>query len=342
MNFVDFSHSELQELLTRQQIVPPCILLNVDAFRQFVRKHLAESDELGVDWWPLIVPPLGAAERATLVELGVSATCEPFVPPAECVAHRRPVVLLHPPVSVPALHRLGKISRSGDLGGVVCDHFAQAEALSLAERFGSRDMPVFLRIGFGTDRWGVFPGRELEQLAAGIRELTGVALRGLFLPDRENDRTKEVIAAEEEFVRLAIKGVDSVPWESEPPYLIVDTFRTARLLQVALPDVRISVRQAILGMYEGVVAEIVARPLMELAVANVGLAEVGQDPRLMRLRHWEIRRVGEYATSLLRRNPGESLVIGDLVCMKLAPHFRPPHYLPTLRRTNGVWQRGDT
>lgn len=334
MNSLDFSLSQLQIVLASQAIAPPCTLLHVDMFRQMAAQLVSEAVEVGADWWPLVLPSVEQIERDALSQLGVRNFCEAF-PPFRLEDGGGPhLVLIQPPVSPPVLGPLGQLSQQGKLRGVVCDHFAQAEVLALVGRRTGNELPSLVRIGFGPDRWGVFPGRELEQLAAGIEELAGVSIEGLYLPDRQAPNDGGLIAEDAEFIRLASKGLDSINWKERSPRLIVDTFRTARLLKGALPAARLAVRESVPEAYRAVIANVVARPLMDLAILNVGRGEVGGDAQLVGLRQWEIHQIGEYSTSLRRLNAGESLVIGDAVCLAIAREFAPPPYLPRLRWTN--------
>ncbi len=163
----------------QSQLDTPVLCLDLDLLEQNVQTMFREISEHGKQWRPHVSCHMSRDIAKLVLDAGATGVSVSTVFEAEqLVSAGIPDVLIaNLVIDAQKLQRVAKLCHIGN-PIVVCDHFAQAEALSgVCQHFGKK-CRVLIDVDLGMHRTGIRPGPDAARLAQGINSLPGINLVG--------------------------------------------------------------------------------------------------------------------------------------------------------------------
>ena len=164
----------------QRRLETPSLCLDLDRFEANLTTMARAIAERGKAWRPhskCHKSPEIARQQIAAGAIGV--TCAK-VSEAEIFAAVgiRDLLIAHLPVGPARVDRIVSLCKLAD-PIVTCDHFAQAEPMSIACQRAGVQCRVLVDINIGMNRTGITPGRDALELAQAIDRLPGLSLAGI-------------------------------------------------------------------------------------------------------------------------------------------------------------------
>lgn len=158
----------------------PCLCLDLDAFESNVTRAAAVISASGKAWRPHAKCHKSPEIAAKLISTGALGITCAKVSEAEIFAQAgiRDILIAHLPVGQQRVQRLATLCRIAS-PIITCDHYLQAQSLSVACEQAGTTCRVLVEINVGMNRTGVRPGRDLRELAIAVDRLPGLKLAGI-------------------------------------------------------------------------------------------------------------------------------------------------------------------
>ncbi|SFI06087.1 alanine racemase [Planctomicrobium piriforme] len=317
----------------QSELETPALCLDLDRFDDLLRTHASLWQQSGKQWRPggleLLVPAL--AQRA--IDFGAfGIDCGSVANACHQNRSARDLLVSTIVAGKPQLERVVELCRQADVT-LLCDHYAQAEAISDICLTHQLRPKVLIEVNVGLNRSGVRPGTDARDLALGLERLKGIKLAGVAgnlgrigrEPARDEKWLRSRVALLTELRDALIGRIPVTP--------IVSVAATGSLSLLAEMSDVTEVRTGSLLDSETVeqhplriLATVISRPKLERGVLDLGRSSLGgfEGHRVTAaangrsLPDADITEIDEQITTLSLGPDAQNLVIGDTVLVSPA------------------------
>jgi len=158
----------------------PSLCIDLDRFERNLATMAQAVTASGKHWRPHSKCHKSPEIARRQIQAGaIGVTCAK-VSEAEIFAQSgiRDILIAHIPVGATRVDRISELCRTADVI-VTCDHYAQAEPLSVACSQKGMRCRILVDINIGMNRTGITPGRDAVELARAVDKLPGLQLAGI-------------------------------------------------------------------------------------------------------------------------------------------------------------------
>lgn len=166
---------------TKNQLPTPCLTLDLERFEANITRMRRTAQEAGIDLRPHAKTHKCAQIAREQIAAGALGVCAATISEAERLAASgvTGILITSEIVGAEKTERLLGLTRQRPETMSVVDNLEQARSLDEAAREAGIRLPVLIDVDPGGRRTGVAPGERAIEVAAGIRELDRLQLRGM-------------------------------------------------------------------------------------------------------------------------------------------------------------------